>query len=437
MEENDLRHGRTGKQFVRYVVPNILGVVGMSAYYFADTYFIAQAAGADGLTALNLILPFFYFIYGIGDMLGIGAATRFTIERARGNDSAADKCLGNSLGYGILLGIGFGILGWLQAENLMRLCGADEGIVAVGGNYLRIVLLSAWAFMGATIVNSFIRNDGAPRLSMAAMLVSAFYNIVFDYVFIVVLDLGMIGAALATVTAPVVGLCICLGHFFSKRNTLKINVNFLPEQLKDSVMLGTSGFMAEMSSCVLMVLYNSLFLYYVGNIGVAAYGIIANLATMSAAMFTGLSQGVQPLMSFYHGCGDYIRRRKVLRLSLLAGVGIAVIIIAVLNLLDNETVALFNRDANPFLAEYAVHGIHMYFPGFVFAGYNVVVSGYFAATEASKLAMTISFLRGFVVITAVSVVLSQLFGANGIWLSFAVSELIVAVIVSGVLHNSK
>lgn len=428
MDTADIGKGKVNKLFFIYVAQNIMGIVGMSAYYFADTYFIAKAAGADGLTALNLILPFFYFIYAIGDMLGIGAATRFTIERARGNKDSV-YCLGNALFYAGIVSAGIFLAGCFFAEELLRFCGADDGILAVGGTYLKIVLMSAWAFMAATILNSFIRNDGAPRLSMIAMLVSAAYNVIFDYVFIFVLEMGMPGAALATVTAPMLGALICLTHFFSAGNTLQVRVNSSVQRICDAVRLGTSAFMGEMSSCVLMVLYNSLFLLYAGNEGVAAYGIIANLATMASAVFTGITQGVQPLMSYYHGIKDYKRRYKVLRLSFLTSFVMAGGIIFLLNLFCSEVVGIFNRDGNVLLAEYAMNGIRYYFIGFIFLGFNVTGASFMSAVEASGWAGVISFLRGFVFISIVAVILPKFIAMTGIWISFPVSEFLTTVVV--------
>ena len=433
--KNKLINGSVEKHFFRYVSQNIMGVVGLTAYYFADTYFISQAAGADGLTALNLILPFFYFIYAVGDMFGIGAATRFTVERARGN-ATAELCFGNALTYMAIFGAILAVIGWFWAEQLLAFCGADKSIVALGGNYLRIVLVFSGGFLLALIVLPFVRNDGSPRLAMIATLVSSLYNIVFDYILIFPMGLGMVGAALATVTAPIVGGIVAIIHLRSPHNTLRVKPNLSLTRAFDAVKLGTSAFVGEISSCVVMVLYNSLFLLYTGNEGVAAYGVIANLATMVAAVFSGLLQGAQPLMSFYHGCRIFIKRQRVLRLSLITSLVLATLIMVFLDVFRHYIIAIFNRDGDRLLAEYASLGILCYFPGFLFAGINVIGAGFLSATEVAGWAGLISILRGFVMIFVTALTLPKFLGITGIWLSFPVAELLTMLVVIYALKDS-
>lgn len=434
MEIVDLRTSPVKPVFFRYVSQNILGVVGMTAYFFADTYFISQACGADGLTALNLILPFFYFIYAVGDMLGTGSATRFTIERAR-NNSSAEFCFGNTVSYILLFGSISAVIGWFWSEELLRLCGADAAITALGGTYLRVILLAAGGFLFSQALGIFVRNDGAPRLVMVAMLTASLYNIIFDYILIFPVGWGFFGAAIATATAPLVGAAVCLTHFLSKHNTLRVHLNLSVSRLVDSAKLGTSAFVGEMSSCVTMVLFNFLFLAYAGNEGVAAYGVIANLATMASAVFTGLAQGSQPLASYYHGSRDYLKRKQVLWLSAITSVGLALIIVAVLGMFRAEVTAVFNRDNDLLLARYAETGILYYFPGFLFAGINVIGAGFLSAIEAAGWAGVISALRGFVLITGSALTLSKIFGLTGIWLAFPVSEGLTSLVVAYAMFN--
>lgn len=217
--EKEEGFSRTGRPFVKYVSQNILGTIGVSAYILADTFFISQSEGADGITALNLVLPVYSLIFAIGSMIGVGSATRFALGRARG-DEKADRYFSNAVFWAILLGICFMIPGMGMPDKVLSLLGGDARIVEVGTEYTRIFLFYSPFFMLNYIFNAFVRNDGDPSLAMAATMSSSLFNIVMDYVLIFPCGLGMSGAALATGLSPVVGMTICGLHFFSKKNTV-------------------------------------------------------------------------------------------------------------------------------------------------------------------------------------------------------------------------
>ena len=184
------------KQFFKYVSQNIFGLLGTSCYILADTYFISQAAGTDGVTLLNLCLPIYNFIFAIGSMIGLGAATRYAILRAQGEERAAQRYFSNAVFCACLLAVPFVLVGIFCPGTLLRLMGGDAGIVALGIPYARIFLLFTPFFMCNYIVSAFVRNDGAPSLAMVATLSGSLFNVVFDYIFMFPMGLGLAGAAL-------------------------------------------------------------------------------------------------------------------------------------------------------------------------------------------------------------------------------------------------
>ena len=166
------------KQFFKYVSQNIFGLLGTSCYILADTYFISQAAGTDGVTLLNLCLPIYNFIFAIGSMIGLGAATRYAILRAQGEERAAQRYFSNAVFCACLLAVPFVLVGIFCPGTLLRLMGGDAGIVALGIPYARIFLLFTPFFMCNYIVSAFVRNDGAPSLAMVATLSGSLFNVV-------------------------------------------------------------------------------------------------------------------------------------------------------------------------------------------------------------------------------------------------------------------
>lgn len=421
-------HHTVNRLFGKYVFQNILGMLGMSVYILADTFFISQAEGANGLTALNLILPIYSVIFAIGAMIGVGSATKFKIQRA-GKQADADRYFSNAVLWAVLLSIPFILLGLFLPGQLIGFLGGDATIVAIGTPYARLVLWFSPFFMLNHIFNAFVRNDGAPSLAMAATLSSSFFNIIMDYVFMFPLGLGMTGAALATVLSPVIGVLVCSLHFLDKKNTI-LFVWQMPSfsRLLSCCQLGVAAFVGEMSSGVTTIVFNFLILQIAGNHGVAAYGIVANVAIVATAIFNGISQGSQPLFSEYYGKQDLSSLKKALKLSICTALACSVLILLVINGYTAEIIAIFNSEQNQQMAEYAMVGLQLYFIGYLFAGFNIVGAGYLSATESAFWAFVTSILRGFVAIIACAFTLTILFGMTGVWLAFPVAELLTAVV---------
>ena len=421
------------KQFVRYVTQNIFGMLGISCYIIADTFFIAKAAGTDGITVLNLVLPIYNLIFAIGSMIGVGSATRFTILRAQGEERAHGY-FSNAICFVWMIGILFTLAGVFIPDKIIALMGGDAGIVALGTGYTRIFLLFTPFFMMNYVVMAFVRNDNQPSLAMAGTLAGSFSNILFDYIFMFPLGMGLEGAALATAASPIISILICSAHFLGKKNTVRFRLH-APSiaQLFGACQLGVPAFVGENSSGVITTVFNYLILGLVGNIGVAAYGVIANFALVAMAIFNGVSQGAQPIVSDCYGKGDVKSVRKIRNLGLATALGIAVVLIGAVYGFTDSLVSLFNSEHSAELAAYAHTGMRLYFIGFLFAGINIVGAGFLSAAERARESFVTSIMRGFVCIIGCSLLFAAAFGINGVWLSFPASELLTAIVMAVVL----
>ena len=412
------------KQFVKYVSQNIFGLLGTSCYILADTYFIAQAAGTDGVTLLNLCLPIYNFIFAIGSMIGLGAATRYAILRAQG-DEKAQRYFSNAIFCVCILAVPFVLAGIFCPDGLLRLMGGDAGIVALGENYARIFLLFTPFFMCNYVVASFVRNDGDPSLAMVATLSGSLFNVVFDYIFIFPMGLGLPGAALATAISPMLSIAICSTHFLKQSNTVAF-VRKAPSLrlLAQSCQLGISGFVGELSSGVTTTVFNFLLLRLAGNVAVAAYGVVANFALVATAIFNGVAQGAQPLVSQCYGRNEMAGAKKLLLLGCGTALGLAAVLYGVVFGFTDSLAALFNSENSALMAEFAHSGMRIYFAGYFFAGCNIVAAGYLGAVDRPTEASITSLCRGMAAIVVCSLVLSALFGMTGVWAAFPASEAI-------------
>ena len=412
------------KQFFKYVSQNIFGLLGTSCYILADTYFIAQAAGTDGVTLLNLCLPIYNLIFAFGSMIGLGAATRYAILRAQG-DARAQRYFSNAIFGVCILAVPFMLVGIFRPDGLLRLMGGDADIVALGMNYARIFLMFTPFFMCNYVVASFVRNDGDPSLAMVATLSGSLFNVVFDYIFIFPMGLGLPGAALATAISPILSIAVCSAHFIKKSNTITF-VRKAPSVrlLAQSCQLGISGFVGELSSGVTTTVFNFLLLRLAGNVAVAAYGVVANFALVATAIFNGVAQGAQPLVSQCYGKNEMAGARKLLLLGCGTALGLAALLYGVVFGYTDALTALFNSENSALMAEFAHSGMRIYFVGYFFAGCNIVAAGYLGAVNRPAEASITSLCRGMVAIVVCSLVLSALFGMNGVWAAFPVSEAI-------------
>lgn len=417
-------------EFAKYVSQNTLAMLGISCYILVDTFFISISQGTDGLTALNLVLPVYSLIFAIGSMIGTGAATRFSILRARG-ESEADRYFSNAIMWELIFGLIFTAAGALCPEGIIRLLGGDEHITAVGAQYTRLFMLFGPAFTLNYTFTAFVRNDGAPSRAMTATLSSSFSNILLDYLFMFPLGMGMSGAALATGVSPLISCAICCTHFFTKKNTIK----FIPappslKRLWKSCQLGVAAFVAEISSGVTMTVFNFLMLGLAGNTGVAAYGVTANFSMVASSVFNGIANGSQPLISRAYGCAGTGGNRalgKLLKMCVATALVFAAVFIAAVYIFADVFVGIFNSEGSAELAALGAEGIRLYFIGFLPAGLNIVLTGFLSASERAVSAFVAALMRGFAAIIGFAFLLSALFGITGLWLAFPASETLTLI----------
>lgn len=416
------------RQFIRYVSQNMLGMLGMSLYILADTFFIAKAVGADGITALNLVLPLYNLIFAIGSMIGVGSAIRFAVERNKGMKEAEGYFF-HALAWATIVSLIFILAGACFPGQIIHLLGGDAQIVATGTMYTRIFLMFAPFFMWNYIVSAFVRNDGDPSIAMFATLGSNLFNIVFDYVLMFPLGMSMPGAALATALSPIVGILICMRHFRSEKNTILWRpVRLSVKKLVFSCQVGVSAFVGEISSGVITVAFNTIILGLSGNVGVAAYGVVANFSLVAVALFNGIAQGSQPLISRFYGQGDRKNLHTVTGLAMKTAFCTAVLLLGLIQIWAEPMAGIFNREHDMELAVLARQGLRLYFTGFLFAGINIVGTNILSAVESVQWAFVASISRGFVAILCFAFLLSALFGMNGVWMAFPCAELVTMLL---------
>ena len=399
-------------------------------YILADTFFISKGLGADGLTALNLALPVYNAVHGVGLMLGMGGATKYSIVKSQGDHRRGDRAFTHTLYLMAAISLVFVLLGLFASRQLAGLLGADAAVFEMTRVYLQVILLFSPAFTLNEILLGFVRNDGNPRLATICMLCGSLFNIVFDYIFIFPLGMGIFGAVLATGISPVVSVSLILLTYC---RTGKQGFHLRWERprtgtLRKITSLGIPSFITEMCTGLVILVFNQLMLGLEGNVGVAAYGVVVNISYVMVAMYTGLAQGAQPLFSRAYGQGNDRDMKEFLRYSLMTVGLFAVLIYAVIGCFADPIAAIFNSENNSLLQLIAVEGERLYFTAVLFVGGNILLAVYFTAVNRPFPAQVISLLRGAVIIVPAAVVLSNVWGVRGLWLSYPVTEGIVLLV---------
>ncbi|MEA5083625.1 MAG: MATE family efflux transporter [Lachnospiraceae bacterium] len=417
------------KDFLKYSSLNVFGMIGLSCYILADTFFVSKGLGTNGLTALNLAIPIYSFINGCGLMIGMGGSTKYSILKSQNNKEAANYTFTNAVMLALGFAIAFFLIGILSSETITEALGADETVFQMSKTYLKVILLFAPMFIMNNVLLCFVRNDDAPQLSMIAMLVGSLSNVVLDYIFIFSFEMGIFGAVLATGLAPVISMLILSPFFFKNRNHFHIKKCKLSRKLTRTIFSsGLPSLITEVSSGIVIIVFNIIILRLQGNIGVAAYGVIANLSLVIMAIYTGVAQGIQPIISSNYGSGNRTNVQAILRYALTSVLIISGIVYLCVFFGASKIANIFNSEQNALFQSIAVTGLKFYFTACLFAGFNIIMSVYFTSTEYALPAHIISILRGFVIIIPMAFLLSSIGGMIGVWCVLPVTELLVSIV---------
>ena len=428
----------TLQEFGKYVSQSVLSQLGVSCYILADTYFISKGVGADGLTALNLAIPVFSVMNGCGFMLGIGSGTKYGIMKGTGNEKRGDVLFTSSLCVVTVLAVIFMLIGLLAADPITVLVGANAEVYDMTRTYLQVILLFSPMFMINNLLGAMIRNDGNTSLAMTAMLSGCLFNIVFDYIFVFPMGLGLFGAVLATAVAPIISILILLQHFMNKKNQFRL-IRVRPDVrlVASAAVLGVPSLVTEVSSGLVIAVFNLLILGLAGNVGVAAYGVVANISIVVIAIYNGIAQGVQPLLSREYGRSQEKNVHRFLSWAMMLTVILAMVIYVGIYWNADVIAMIFNSGRDMDLQRIAVEGLKIYFTACPFVGANILLAIYFAATDQAAPAQMISLLRGLIVIIPLAFIMANVAGLTGVWMTFPLTELVVCVVAYGLYKKMK
>ena len=428
MKQIDLLHDPVRKVFINYLIPSVSATMVTSIYILADTMMIGRGVGANGLAALNILLPMYSTFYGFGMMCGIGGSVLFGFSRGKGEEKEARGYFTTALLLAAILAVLSVVLCNVFFEPLLNFLGCTPAMREYAVPYGRILMLASPLYIFSCFLQAFVRNDGAPRLAMAGVVAGGITNVILDYIFIYMFRWGMAGAVLATVVGTLLTIVILGSHFLKAENHLKLGGGITPKKFRDVLINGMPSFIMELSSGVIMLLFNLQLLKYVGDIGVVVYGIISNVALVVTSLSNGIAQAAQPMISANYGAGKAERVREGRNLSLAVAMAAGVLFTSSGFLIPVPIAELFLVPTEQIIAM-AVPAIKLYFVSFVISEWNIICGTYFQAIVKPKLSLMITVMRGVVLNSILVFVLPAMFGVSGIWAVVTVSEAMTAIAV--------
>lgn len=416
------------KEVFHYVSRNIVAMLGTSIYVLIDTLFISIAAGALGLTALNLALPIFNVFNAIGLLLGVGGATIFSLNKVL-HPERVESLYSSLMVFAAILGILSALLIDIFSVQIVDFLGANAATRQLALIYVRIIAWCGPLVMCNYISLNFIRNDGNPTLTMLATLIETSSVVVIDWILIFGFGLKMEGAALAVIFSPAISLVVLSFHRRFKGRQL--HLHFVKPHLKPiirSARLGAAAALNELSTGVSVFFFNHVLLLLANNYAVAAYGVISNIAIVVLAIANGVALGVQPVASREYGEDHLKNVAHALRIGMIITLSLALIEFIILISFKYPIISIFNTQHSTQMVHFAAIGLPIYFISAFFSALNYLFILFLTATNAARASFTLSLLRGYLLLLPLIFILPSFLGIDGVWAAVPVTELIVTVI---------
>jgi putative MATE family efflux protein len=428
---NPLETEKISKLLLKYSIPAIIGMTINAFYNIVDRMFIgnAKGLGSDGLAGITIAFPIMIIILAVGIMFGVGGATLFSINLGKKDKESAEKVMGNAFLMLIITSLIITIVGEIFLEPMLKLFGASEKVLPYAMSYTRIIFLGTVFQIAGMGMNNFMRAAGKPKLAMVTMFVGAFTNIILDALFIFVFEMGMEGAALATIISQLVSAIWIMMHFLNKNAPYRLEIRNIKLE-KNIVMgitsLGLPGFLTQIGASILNLILNKALINYGGDTAISGMGIINSVQTILLMPIIGLNQGVQPIISFNYGAGRVDRIKKAEKLAIISATSLVTFGFIVTRFFSAEIIGMFNNEKE--LLEFGTHAIKIWFLMLPLIGFQILASNFFQAVNKPKIAMLLTLTRQIIIIIPAILIFSKLFGLNGILYAAPFSDLIAALI---------
>ncbi len=427
---------RIPKLLKQYAVPAIIAMTASSLYNMVDAIFIGHGVGPYAISGLALTFPFMNLAAAFGTLVGVGASTMASMLLGQKNYDIARKVLGNVVVLNFIIGLLFTIVALVFLDPILYFFGASENTISYAREYMQIILAGnviTHVYFG---LNSLLRSAGHPKKAMAATIMTVLLNAILDPLFIFTFDMGIRGAAVATILAQVVALVLVVVWFCDKRELIHFERGIFRLErriVKDSIVIGLAPFLMNFVACFVVIIINMRLKTYGGDLAIGAYGIVNRISFVFIMIVSGLTQGMQPIAGYNYGARQMSRVYEVLKKTLLYATVVLTAGFLIGELCPGLVVAIFTDD--PELMEKSIKGMRLVVGMFPLVSLSMVIGNFFQSIGQPKQAIFLSLSRQVVFLIPSLWILPMFFDIAGVWVSFMVSDFLASAVAIILLLN--
>lgn len=412
----------------KYFLPAFTGVVVNALYNIVDRIFIGRGVDALALSGLSAVFPLMLIIFACGMLVAMGASVRISLNMGKHDFKRAEWVLGNAVTLSVAISILLTIFGYIYREPLLLMFGAGADSLPYALEYFEYILFANIFATIGFVLNNACRAEGNPKTAMYSLFLSAGTNVILDPIFIFGFDMGVKGAAIATVISQFV-LCVwVVSHFFSKRSVLKLrlpNLKINTTIVYNIISIGFAPFSMQLAAGAVQAVLNNQLIKYGGELAVGAMGIINSIAQLLIMSIIAINMASQPIIGFNFGAGNFARVKETLLTCVKAATFISILGFLLTQLLPGSVVRLFNND-NQQLIDLGVNGLQKFMLALPLIGFQIITGNYYQATGRAGIAAFLSLLRQVIVLIPILYILPPLVGVNGVWLASPLADVISA-----------
>lgn len=440
MQERNRRLGTApvSQLLLQFSIPAIIGMVVNALYNIVDRIFIGNAPelGANGLAGITIGFPIMILQLSIGLLFGVGGATLFSIRLGERNVKGASKALNTAFIMLIASGALFMIIGTIFLKPILVLFGASETVLPYSAAYMRVIYFGAIFQILGLGMNNFLRADGQPKLAMMTMFFGAGTNIILDPIFIYGFNMGMAGAAWATIISQFISMSWTLLYFMNPKNPHHISLNQLKwdwQEVVNIMALGLPNFLTNIGSSILNLTLNKALITYGGDIAVSGMGVVNSITTFLVMPVIGINQGVQPIVSFNFGAKQYSRIITAEKLAMTAATIITTTGWLLTRLFPEFIIGVFNK--SPELMAFTKPALHAWLLCLPVVGFQILGANFFQAIGISKKAMFLTLTRQLIFLIPAIIIFSRLWGLEGIVYAAPFADSLAVIITGYTFYN--
>lgn len=423
-----LEHEKISRLLVHYAIPAVIGTMVNALYNIVDRIFIGQGVGPLAISGLTLTFPILLFMQAFGMLVGAGAATRVSIHLGRKANDMAENVLGNAFTLTFILSVLTIVPCMLFMRPLLIAFGGSEQTIPYAEDYLYIAIPASLLASLSFSFNAVMRASGYPRKAMVTMMIGAIANVILDPIFIFVFDMGIQGAAIATVISMALSAAFVMAHFVRKDSLVRFHKEYFP--LKGAIVwniltIGISPFAMQLAGSLVNVVMNHSLKKYGGDLAIGASGILNSVGMLLVMLIIGIAQGMQPIVGYNYGAGLHKRALETLKLVIILSTVITGTGFVCSALFPQIIVKAFTNDAE--LVAISANGLRLTLFAFLVVGSQLSISQFFQSIGVAWKAMLLSLSRQCIFLIPAILLLPPFFGLDGVWLAGPFSDVLAAV----------